>query len=91
MKFQKDKEVSEGEEAQEVCTNYRYARRKEQPKGQGRREVKRATEESAEAPAKKAKKAAPSTKGGKKGAKGAPAPKEDEEKPAELIEAEKKQ
>ena len=37
LKFQKEKAEAEGDEALDVCTNYRFARRKEQPQ-QGRKE-----------------------------------------------------
>jgi len=73
------------EEAAEVCTNYRLARRRQSPP-QGRREDKTQEAEATEAK-KKAKKPAPA-KGSKRGQKGAP--KEEEEKPAEQTEAEKR-
>jgi len=92
LRFQMEASETDKEDGprEEVCTNYRYARRKEQPKGQGRKEDRQPEADATEAKNKKVKKPAPAAKAGKRGAKGAPAPKEDEEKPAEEVEAEKK-
>mmetsp|Transcript_39618 Transcript_39618/g.60624 ORF Transcript_39618/g.60624 Transcript_39618/m.60624 type:complete len:579 (-) Transcript_39618:7106-8842(-) len=87
MLFRFNKEGAE-EEEMDVCTNYRYARRKLNPAGSKRDETK-AQEAEAQESKKKTKKQG-QAKGAKRGQAKAPT-KEDDEKAADQLEAERKQ
>jgi hydrocephalus-inducing protein len=88
LRFQRDQAEADGEEEPaEVCTNYRFARRQAAAAKGGRGEDGVAGEGDAEAKRAAKSRAAPA-KGAKRGGKGAS--KEDEEKPAEQAEAERR-